>query len=183
MKELSAINVNTRTFELSFALVAFAIVIFLGILGLFIVVSHRQKKKRHLKALLRAKNLGPVLESKEIAHTTASKHYPQYLKTSGSRGHTPCPDIENPVVSDRKLRKLDVNELLAGIMVIFSAIFVHFSPFIIVSLFFRSGCDETKVSNPVNHRPKKRRFSTKKARYPIIPMITISKIFLCKCIE
>ena len=118
MKELSAINVNSHsTFELSFALVAFAIVIFLGILGLFIVVSHRQKKKRHLKALLRAKNLGPMLESKEIAHTTASKHYPQYLKTSVSRGQTPCPDIENPVVSYKKIRKLDVNELLAGIMV------------------------------------------------------------------
>ena len=80
------------------------------------MVSHRQKKKKHLKALLRAKNLGPVLDSKEIAHTTASKHYPQYLKNSGSRGQTPCPDIENPV-SDKKLRKLDVNELLAGIMV------------------------------------------------------------------
>ena len=119
MKELSAINLtSSHTFELSFALVTFAIVIFLGILGLFIVVSHRQKKKRHLKALLRAKNLGPMLESKEIAHTTASKHYPQYLKTSGSpRGQTPCPDIENPVVSDKKIRKLDVNELLAGIMV------------------------------------------------------------------
>ena len=135
MKELSVLNnMSSQTFELSFALVTFAIVIFLGILGLFVVVSHRQKKKRHLKALLRAKNLGPVLDSKEIAHTTASKHYPQYLKNSSSRGQTPCPDIENSVnsVSDKKLRKLDVNEFLAGIMVImifFSEISMDFQNF------------------------------------------------------
>ncbi len=42
-------------------------VVLLGILGLVLVANHRQKRKRQLKAILRAKNLGPVLESRKIA--------------------------------------------------------------------------------------------------------------------
>ena len=88
MKELTLSMSSSRTNELSFALVTFAVVIFLGIIGLSVVVTHRQKRKRQLKALLRAKNLGPILESREIAqntgnhtvskneyHTPSNKHY------------------------------------------------------------------------------------------------------------
>ena len=86
-EEMVALNVSSAaTFEVSFALVTFAVVIFLGIIGLFVVVAHRQKRKRQLKALLRAKNLGPLLDSKEIAQSTGMKYYPQYVKQH-SRGH------------------------------------------------------------------------------------------------
>jgi hypothetical protein len=44
----------------------------LGIIGLGVVVTHRQKRKRQLKDLLRAKNLGPILESREIAQNTGT---------------------------------------------------------------------------------------------------------------
>ena len=70
MKELALSMSSSRTNELSVALVTFAVVIFLGIIGLSVVVTHRQKRKRQLKALLRAKNLGPILESREIAQNT-----------------------------------------------------------------------------------------------------------------
>ena len=71
MKELAlGMSARSRTNELSFALVTFAVVIFLGIIGLGVVVTHRQKRKRQLKDLLRAKNLGPILESREIAQNT-----------------------------------------------------------------------------------------------------------------
>jgi len=45
-----------------------------GILGLAAVVVHRQKKKHQLKALLRAKNLGTVLETREIAQGISKKY-------------------------------------------------------------------------------------------------------------
>ena len=71
MKELAlGMSARSRTNELSFALVTFAVVIFLGIIGLGVVVTHRQKRKKQLKDLLRAKNLGPILESREIAQNT-----------------------------------------------------------------------------------------------------------------
>ncbi len=38
------------------------------------VVAHRQKKKRQLKSLLRAKNLGTILDSKEIAQGISKKY-------------------------------------------------------------------------------------------------------------
>ena len=73
MKELAlGMSARSRTNELSFALVTFAVVIFLGIIGLGVVVTHRQKRKRQLKDLLRAKNLGPILESREIAQSTGN---------------------------------------------------------------------------------------------------------------
>ena len=129
MKELAVSMSSPSSFQLSFALMAFALVIFLGIVGLTVVVIHRQKKKKQLKALLRAKNLGPVLESREIARTTGIKHYPQYAKTS-----PPPPPVEvkktampadavlvqsevaTSSAEDKKWRKLDINDLLAGIM-------------------------------------------------------------------
>ena len=131
MKELSMKMVVDQTSELSFALVIFASVIFIGIIGLGIVVVHRQKKKRQLKALLRAKNLGPLLESKEIATNTGKKYYPRYttdisLSTAASPHPgtpIPNPDIETTspppetIVGVNKLKKLDINDLLAGIMV------------------------------------------------------------------
>ena len=75
MKELALSMSSSRTNELSVALVTFAVVIFLGIIGLSVVVTHRQKRKRQLKALLRAKNLGPILESREIAQNTGEITY------------------------------------------------------------------------------------------------------------
>ena len=48
--------IESRPMELSLALVVFAVVILVGIVGLGIVVCHRQKRKRQLKALLRSKN-------------------------------------------------------------------------------------------------------------------------------
>ena len=83
MKELTLSMSSSRTNELSFALVTFAVVIFLGIIGLSVVVTHRQKRKRQLKALLRAKNLGPILESREIAQNTGNH------KVSKIEYHTP----------------------------------------------------------------------------------------------
>lgn len=137
MKELAlGMSARSRTNELSFALVTFAVVIFLGIIGLGVVVTHRQKRKRQLKDLLRAKNLGPILESREIAQNTGMKHYPQYINNeknihikkyseTKSRGQTPNPDIEalsptSPSVANednKKIRRLDINDLLAAIMV------------------------------------------------------------------
>jgi hypothetical protein len=128
MRELTS-SMSSKSSELSFALLLFAIVIFLGIIGLFVVVAHRQKRKRQLKALLRAKNLGPLLDSKEIAQATGQKYYPKYTNykkysTSESRGQTPNPDIEAiempplaVAAGEKKIKKLDINDLLAGIMV------------------------------------------------------------------
>lgn len=107
MKELS-LSMSTNSVEVSVALVTFALVIFLGIVGLFVVVLHRQKRKRQLKALLRAKNLGPILESKAIAQSTGMKYYPKY---------TVNPDIEALPEEKKVFRRLDINDLLAGIMI------------------------------------------------------------------
>ena len=103
MKELAlSMSSSQGTHELSLLLVAFAAIIFVGILGLVVVVVHRQKRKRQLKALLRAKNLGPILESREIAQSTGMKHYPQYVHikkcSSPSRGQTPNPDFEGTLI-------------------------------------------------------------------------------------
>ena len=94
----------------------------MGIIGLFVVVAHRQKRKKQLKALLRAKNLGPLLESKQIAQNTGMKYYPQYVqkkqpRDGSRRGGTspPTPDIDGPdmeVGDHKKWKKLDINDLL-----------------------------------------------------------------------
>ena len=94
----------------------------MGIIGLFVVVAHRQKRKKQLKALLRAKNLGPLLESKQIAQNTGMKYYPQYVQKKqphdGSRrggASPPTPDIDGPdmeVGDHKKWKKLDINDLL-----------------------------------------------------------------------
>ena len=41
MKEIAALNISSNTYEVSFALITFAVVIFMGIIGLFVVVAHR----------------------------------------------------------------------------------------------------------------------------------------------
>ena len=63
------VNPGALRLELSSALAVFALalVILVGIFGLAVVVGHRQKRKRQLKALLRAKNWGPFLSIREIA--------------------------------------------------------------------------------------------------------------------
>lgn len=120
MKELS-VDMEMRSTWLSFALAIFAITIFVGILGLAAVVSHRQKRKRQLKALLRAKNLGPILESKEIAQSVGEKCLPtKYTQVNNkhSRSVTPNPDIDHVLKSKSKTSKrLDINDLISGIMV------------------------------------------------------------------
>lgn len=114
MRELALRHVS-QPYELSLLLVTFAVVIFMGILGLSVVVVHRQKRKRQLKALLRAKNLGPVLESREIARSTGLKHYPQYVRKNSESTNAPNPDIETS--EEKKMKKLDINDLLAAIMI------------------------------------------------------------------
>ena len=80
--------------ELSLALVVFAIVILIGIVGLGIVVCHRQKRKRQLKALLRSKNLGPLLSSREIAKGISSKYLsPKYTHMKNSFSTPPSPGV------------------------------------------------------------------------------------------
>ena len=88
MKELAlGMSARSHTNELSFALVTFAVVIFLGIIGLGVVVTHRQKRKRQLKDLLRAKNLGPILESREIAQNTGKfLHSKNFLDCASPAG-------------------------------------------------------------------------------------------------
>ena len=90
MKELAlGMSARSRTNELSFALVTFAVVIFLGIIGLGVVVTHRQKRKRQLKDLLRAKNLGPILESREIAQNTGKfLHSKNFLDCASPAGRS-----------------------------------------------------------------------------------------------
>ena len=87
---------------------------------------YRQKRKKQLKALLRAKNLGPLLESKQIAQNTGMKYYPQYVKKQlhesrrgggggGGGASPPMPDIDGPdteVGDHKKWKKLDINDLL-----------------------------------------------------------------------
>ncbi len=60
-------QMQDKSHLLSLFLSLSTMVILLGILGLVLVANHRQKRKRQLKAILRAKNLGPVLESRQIA--------------------------------------------------------------------------------------------------------------------
>ena len=65
---------RTMRLELSSALLTVcAVVIAVGIVGLAVVVAHRQKRKRQLKAILRAKNLGPFWSSREIAQGIGRK--------------------------------------------------------------------------------------------------------------
>ena len=70
--------------------------------------------------------------TKLLLDISGMKHYPQYINNeknihikkyseTKSRGQTPNPDIEalSPTVTneDKKIRKLDINDLLAAIMV------------------------------------------------------------------
>ena len=65
MKNLAS-EMQSKSSLLSLALSLSTIVILVGIFGLVVVANHRQKKREQLKAILRAKNLGPVLESRKI---------------------------------------------------------------------------------------------------------------------
>ena len=85
MKYLTS-EMQSKSHMLSLALSLSTIVILLGIFGLVIVANHRQKKKQQLKAILRAKNLGPVLESRKIAREVSDSfglaRYNQLKKNS-----------------------------------------------------------------------------------------------------
>ena len=86
--------IESRPMELSLALVVFAVVILVGIVGLGIVVCHRQKRKRQLKALLRSKNLGPLLSSREIAKGISSKYLTsKYSHMNNSSSSSSSPSI------------------------------------------------------------------------------------------
>ena len=129
------VNPGALRLELSSALAVFALVILVGIFGLAVVVGHRQKRKRQLKALLRAKNLGPFLSSREIALGIGSKYLHSSAKRSSeislatstvptlpsrtpSSAPPPLPAKKRQVQPDRSsaTKKVDVNDLLSGIL-------------------------------------------------------------------
>ena len=84
MKSLTE-KMQDKSHMLSLALSLSTIVILLGIFGLIVVANHRQKRKRQLKAILRAKNLGPVLESRKIAREIGKNFLPRYTQVSIKR--------------------------------------------------------------------------------------------------
>ena len=79
MKNLAS-EMQSKSSILSLALSLSTIVILLGIFGLVVVANHRQKKREQLKAILRAKNLGPVLESRKIASEVGNNFLPKYTQ-------------------------------------------------------------------------------------------------------
>ena len=79
MKNLAS-EMQSKSSILSLALSLSTIVILLGIFGLVVVANHRQRKREQLKAILRAKNLGPVLESRKIASEVGSNFLPKYTQ-------------------------------------------------------------------------------------------------------
>ena len=94
--------VESYPLELSLALVVFAVVILIGIVGLGIVVCHRQKRKRQLKALLRSKNLGPLLSSREIAKGISSKYLsPKYTHMENTLSTPPSPGLSSMPITKR----------------------------------------------------------------------------------
>lgn len=133
---------NALRLELACALTVFALVIAMGIFGLAVVVAHRQKRKRQLKALLRAKNLGPFLSSREIAQGIGMKFlHPMTKRTpttppssspsspasstfaSSSSISQPPPPLpakkrQLPASDENGATKktIDINELLSGIL-------------------------------------------------------------------
>ena len=117
-----------KSHMLSLALSLSTIVILLGIFGLIVVANHRQKKRRQLKEILRAKNLGPVLESKKIASEVGNNFLPKYAKEREERlarkrleaklpMNTADIEEENPLSwKNSKLRLSEFNELVSSIM-------------------------------------------------------------------
>jgi hypothetical protein len=102
--------VEAYPLELSLALVVFAIVILIGIVGLGIVVCHRQKRKRQLKALLRSKNLGPLLSSREIAKGISSKYLsPKYTHMKNTVSTPPSPGISSKPSSSKNVPPLPLS--------------------------------------------------------------------------
>ena len=118
-------QMQDKSHILSLALSLSTIVILIGIFGLIVVANHRQKRRRQLKDILRAKNLGPVLESKKIAREVSdnlmsskkTKPFPPKRKPV-MRLPMNTPDIELQTGSRaaRFFRKLDFNELMSSIL-------------------------------------------------------------------
>ena len=120
MKSLTE-EMQDKSHMLSLALSLSTIVILIGIFGLVVVANHRQKRKRQLKAILRAKNLGPVLESRKIAREVSKNFLPKYTvqkKPSMASSKLPMntPDIEEPSKPAKASKWGDMNELLSAIM-------------------------------------------------------------------
>ena len=87
MKNLAS-EMQSKSSILSLALSLSTIVILLGIFGLVVVANHRQRKREQLKAILRAKNLGPVLESRKIASEVGNNFnfLPKYTQVNSRAG-------------------------------------------------------------------------------------------------
>ena len=142
MKNLAS-EMQSKSSILSLALSLSTIVILLGIFGLVVVANHRQKKREQLKAILRAKNLGPVLESRKIANEVGSNFLPKYtqfrpkssassIATSPPKPKCFKPSLPAALTSPRsktaaelaaidgkfqsRLKKLDFNEFLSGLL-------------------------------------------------------------------
>lgn len=142
MKNLAS-EMQSKSSILSLALSLSTIVILLGIFGLVVVANHRQKKREQLKAILRAKNLGPVLESRKIASEVGNNFLPKYTQvrksTSSSIAASPTKpkkffksSLPAALTSPRsktaaelaaidgkfqnRLKKLDFNEFLSGLL-------------------------------------------------------------------
>ena len=144
MKNLAS-EMQSKSSLLSLALSLSTIVILVGIFGLVVVANHRQKKREQLKAILRAKNLGPVLESRKIANEVGSNFLPKYTQvaagSSGGRRDRPKKKTKSfkPLLPaaltgpsrraktaaelaaidgkfQSRLKKLDFNEFISGLM-------------------------------------------------------------------
>lgn len=135
-------EMQDRSHMLSLALSLSTIVILIGIFGLVVVANHRQKRKRQLKAILRAKNLGPVLESRKIAREVSDNFLPKYRPVTKSSmsslnhvGGLTSAEIEER--SHMKISKYNnINDLLSGIL--YRIRKTEFSP---------------DSSNPSSHKP------------------------------
>ncbi len=128
MKHLTS-EMQAKSHMLSLALSLSTIVILLGIFGLIVVANHRQRKRQQLKAILRAKNLGPMLESRKIAKEVSDtfglpNRYNQMEKgaekssTDNFKKKSESNKKEDTATSRFKFRSRlpDFNEFISGLM-------------------------------------------------------------------
>ncbi len=64
--KMRSLQADSSSHMLSLALSLSTIVVLLGICGLIIVANHRQRRKRQLKKIIRAKNMKPLGKTKTI---------------------------------------------------------------------------------------------------------------------